>query len=293
MNLNNYKIAYFGGEPLGVPVLKELKNAGILPSLIISSTDRKQGRKMLPTSPPVKTWAKTNKISTFQPENFKDKKALTPLIEEKWDLFVVVAYNAILPEWLIETPLHKTINLHPSLLPRYRGPSPIRSIILDDARTEVGLSVMLMDKDMDHGPILAQQKVEIAQSEWPIRGSELDNILSYAGGKLLSELIPKWIHGEINPKEQEHDKATYTKKITKSMGEIMINPHNLPKDKEAYLTLLKIRAYDKWPQTFFFYNEKRIKIVDAKLTDDGNLDILTVIPEGKKEIKFKDFLSSI
>jgi len=142
--------AYFGGEPLGVPVLETLKATGFVPNLIVASPDRPAGRKHELTPPPVKIWAEANNIPVFQPESLKERDALTPLTKETFDLFVVVAYNKILPKWLLELPVHKTINLHPSLLPLYRGASPIRSAILEDNREAVGVSIMLMDKEMDH-----------------------------------------------------------------------------------------------------------------------------------------------
>lgn len=149
-----------------------------------------------------------------------------------------------------------------------------------------------MDERMDHGPILAQIPLRLPQ---PILGSKADVTLAKMGGDLLADTIPKWLNGEITPQEQDHAAATYSTKITKQMGELSLDPLNLPQGKEAYDAYLKICAFDVWPSTFFFYNNKRIKITDASLTaePDMRLVIHRVIPEGKKEMDFDVFLQSL
>lgn len=292
MQRTDLKIVYFGGEPLGVPVLEELEACGFSPSLIVCNPDRPVGRKQVVTPPPVKTWALEHNIEVFQPESFTDKDAILQSIGVDWDLFVVVAYNQIFPEWLIDVPKFGTINLHPSLLPKLRGTNPIRETILRDMREECGVSIMLLDEKMDHGPILAQQKMKIAEENWPIAGRELDLALAQLGGAVLADTISKWIDGGITPVEQNHTEATYTKKMQKSDGELQIDPYNLPTDDEAYRTLLKIRAYDGFPGTFFMHDGKRNKVTDAELAEDGSLRVLTIIPEGKKEMKFSDYFKN-
>jgi methionyl-tRNA formyltransferase len=241
----------------------------------------------------VKVWALAHNIPVFQPTSLTNKEELTPLTEGDFDLFVVVAYNRIMPEWLIELPKHKTINLHPSLLPQYRGASPIRTAILEDNRDAVGVSVMLMDKEMDHGPLLAQERFTLTAAQWPIDGLILDAALSEAGGKLLAETIPLFIAGTITPEEQAHQKATYCGKISRADGELFINPRHLPEGETAYRTLLKIRAFAGWPGTFFVHENKRVKIIDASLGDTGALTILTVVPEGKKVQAFTQYLARL
>ena len=285
-------IAYFGGEPIGVPVLNELEKVGIMPSLIVCNPDRPAGRKQILTAPPVKQWAQERNIEVFQPETLKDKGALTPLTETKFDLFVVVAYNKILPTWIIELPKNKTINVHPSLLPLLRGASPIRTAILENMK-ETGVTIMLMDEKMDHGPILAQETITIPDSQWPIAGKVLDEKLAVAGGQLLAKTIPEWVRGDITPIEQAHENATYCGKIEKEMAELNIDPHNLPTREDAYPTLLKIKAYDGWPIAFFIHAGKRIKITQASLSADGSLVVERVIPEGKSEMSFDSFVRSL
>lgn len=288
--MNNFKFVYFGGEPIGVPVLEELSVAGMLPSLVVCNPDRPVGRKQVMTPPPVKVWAQKNNIEVWQPEDFKDKDAVSKRLST-YELFVVVAYNKILPKWLIEIPKHGTVNVHPSLLPLLRGASPIRSVILNDMRDAVGASVMIIDEKMDHGPILAQMNMEIAPENWPIRGTELDEGLARMGGSLLAATLPEYLAGNIDPQEQDHKTATYCTRLDRSDGELCIDPYNLPTDDEAYQTLLKIRAFDGYPGTFFMHEGKRIKIKDAELTN-GELRILRIIPEGKQEMDFGQYFGN-
>ncbi|USN87986.1 MAG: methionyl-tRNA formyltransferase [Candidatus Nomurabacteria bacterium] len=284
----NLKITYFGGEPLSMPVLEELKKSGILPNLVICNPDRPSGRKKQLTPPPTKVWAEENGIEVFQPESYKDEDVKTKLASGNFDLFVVVAYNKILPKWLIDLPKFKTINVHPSLLPKLRGPSPIRSAILNDQR-ETGVSIIVLDEEMDHGPIIAQAKVTIPSEKWPISGTELDMTLGQIGGKLLAKTIPNWTSGNITPTDQDHSQATLCTKITKNMGELQLDPYNLPKGEGAYKALLKIRAFAGWPETFFIYNDKRFKIKEAVLTNSGQLVINKIVPEGKSETDFSAY----
>ena len=286
-------MVYFGGEPLGVPVLQELKAAGLLPSLVVCNPDRPSGRGQNLTPPRVKVWADEHNIPIFQPESLKDTHTINVGVRPphcgEWDLFVVVAYNHIMPKWLIELPKHKTINLHPSLLPKLRGPSPIRTAILEDHPEQIGVSIMLMDEEMDHGPLLAQMKLEIAPENWPMAGEKLDGALANLGGALLADTITKWASGKITPTEQDHTNATYTQKLTKGLGELDLDPYNLPKGESAYQMMLKINGLDSWPGTFFFHNGKRMKITGAMIAEDDSLKINTIIPEGKKEMKFSDY----
>ena len=280
------KIVFFGTPHIAVAVLNELEKSDLVPSLVVTNPDRCQGRKMVITPSPVKVWALERIIEIIQPETLEDNECVKKLKTAEADLFVVVAYGKIIPKEILEISKHGTLNMHPSLLPRLRGASPIRSAILTDER-ETGVTVMLLDEEMDHGPIVAQKEVSISKDEWPLRGRNLDALLAQEGGKLLAETIPRWIDGSIKPKEQDHSKATFCSKITKDMSEI-----NLQDD--PYQNLLKIRAFDGWPGTFFWHaqGEKkiRVKIVDAELDSDGSLKIIRVTPEGRSEVSYTDFM---
>lgn len=287
------RIAYFGGEPLGVTVLEELKTAGILPELIICNPDRPSGRGLQLTKPPVKVWAEAAEIEVFQPTSFKDRARLNKLLTEDWDLFVVVAYNFILPKWLLNIPKHGVINVHPSLLPKLRGASPIRTAILEGKREDIGVTIMLMDEKMDHGPVLQQLAFPINNEDWPVAGPELDHSLAHLGGFLLATTIPSWLAGEITPQEQNHSIATYTKRLTKEDALLNIDPNQLPRDQEAKEVLQKISAFAGIGDSFFMYNEKRIKVKSATLSDEGLLQLVSVVPEGKKQMSFESYLQSL
>ncbi|MBI2617842.1 methionyl-tRNA formyltransferase [Candidatus Kaiserbacteria bacterium] len=277
----HYSIVFFGTDKFPAIVLDELKKAGLLPTLIITAPDRKKGRGMKLTSPLVKLWAQENGIECLQPETL-DGHVISTLNTKPHALFIVAAYGKILPKGLLQVPEYGVLNVHPSLLPRLRGASPIRSTILNDEK-ETGVSIMLVDEKIDHGPIVAQEKVTV--EDWPPRASELEEALARKGGALLAEVLPKWIEGKITSHEQEHENATFSKKIRREDGLIDLNG-------DAYQNLLKIRAFDGWPGTYFFVGGKRIKITDAEVRD-GKLEILRVIPEGKKEMSYKTFLKTI
>ncbi len=292
MNISNVKIAYFGGEPLGVPILTELENAGIMPSVVVCNPDRPVGRKQVLTAPPVKQWTLEHNIEILQPEDITSEEFKNYMTVQRFDLFVVVAYNKIMPKWLVDLPKYGTINVHPSLLPLLRGASPIRTSILNDMRTQCGVTIMQMDEKMDHGPILAQKTLEIPEDAWPIHGNELDATLAQLGGALLASTIPKYLAGEITPQEQDHTDATYCGRLDRSMGELTLDPYNLPTGDSAHQTLLKIRAFDGFPGTFFMYEGKRVKVLDAQIAE-GNLCITRVLPEGKKEMTFETYLQTL
>lgn len=284
------KIAFFGGAPLGLPALEALVRAGLIPSLVICNPDRPRGRGLELHEPHIKSWAKEHAIEIFQPVSYKNKADLSRLTGDEWDLFVVVAYNFILPKWLLDIPKHGVVNVHPSLLPKLRGASPIRTAILEDRRDEVGVSIMLMDEKMDHGPTLSQTPLTLR--DWPISGPLLDDMLAQIGGDMLARTIPQFLAGEITPREQEHAIATYTKKFEKADAELLLNLSNLPTGKEATDILRKINAFAGMADCFFFDNGKRVKIKAAGLTTDGQLELLRVTPEGKKEIDFSIYLLS-
>jgi methionyl-tRNA formyltransferase len=279
------KIAFFGTPDIARIVLDELKQSGITLSLIISNPDALVGRKQILTPPPAALWAKENNVELFQPASLKDKEALSLLTSTDWDLFIVAAYGKILPKWLLDIPKYQTINVHPSLLPKLRGASPLRSAILTDQR-ETGVSIMLLDEEMDHGPLLGQLPADISLASWPVDGTKLDTTLAHQGGAFLASLLPKWLAGEIIPVAQNHAEATFCTKITKDMAELELDPLALPSGQEAYQTLLKIRAFSGWPETYFMYEGKRIKIKAAELDKSGQLQLKRIIPEGKKEMDF-------
>ena len=278
-------IAFFGTPQIAVWVLEELEKAGVIPNLVVTNPDAPQGRKMLMTPTPISLWAEAHGIETLKPASLRDGAVAEQLRTSGCELYIVSAYGKMIPDSILEIPKYKTLNVHPSILPKLRGASPIRSAILADMNP-TGVSIMELTHGMDEGPLLAQKELSIAREKWPLRGAELDELLFREGGALLASLLPDWVKGTITPVPQTGE-PTYCAKITKEMGEL-----NLADD--PYQNLLKIRAFDGWPGTYFFIEKNgvrvRVKIVDAELAPDGSLKILRVIPEGKKEMAYEDFL---
>jgi len=281
MNAPNIKFVFFGTPNFAVSFLSELEKKGPRPSLVVTMPDRPKGRKMIPTPPPVKTWAEERGIPVLQPEKL-DSEFIYKLRTINYKLFLVAAYGKIMPKEIIDIPKHGSINIHPSLLPRLRGASPIESLILNNEKP-AGVSIMLMNEKMDEGPILAQEKLAIAK--WP-SAPELSNTLARLGARLFVKISPDWISGDLKPEEQDHSKATYCRKIRKEDG--LIDP--LGDSEENWRKFL---AYQPWPGIYFFHGKMRVKITAAELLNTECLTsrfvIKKVIPEGRKEISYEDF----
>lgn len=283
------KFAFWGTDEFSTNVLEELKAANLIPSLIITAPDRPAGRGNKMQSPAVKIWADENNLKVLQPEKL-DEDFLQKMSEENWDMFALASYGKIIPQNILDLPAKGTLNVHPSLLPKYRGASPIESAMLDDAK-ETGVTIMLMDDKMDHGPILSQESVFF--DEWPTR-TRVEEELSHLGGQMLADAMQKWLDSSKNFREQNHDDATFTQKISKEDGAIKFE--DLTNPEEIRTIFLKIKALNPWPGVFFFIphlqngvtKEIRVKIKDADFVD-GNLQIKSVVPEGKKEMSWEDF----
>ena len=272
---NKIKIGFFGTPEYAVTTLNILKDSGYEISFVVTMPDRPKGRKMIITPPPAKVWALENNIPVFQPEKLKDENLINSLKVFDCDVFVVIAYGKIIPDSILNIPKYKSLNIHGSLLPKLRGSSPIESAILTDERN-TGATIIRMDSEMDHGPIIGMRGVDT--TNWPLTADVLGNEIVKVGANLISEILPKWINGEIKEIKQDHSQASFTQKINKEDGEINLND-------DPYKNFLKIQAYHVWPSAFFFSKGKRIKITKASYKD-GVLSILRVIPEGKKEMDF-------
>ncbi len=279
--LKQIKFACFGTSSLSTLVLNKLKENGFIPSLIITSEDKPKGRKMLMTPPEAKVWALNENVPFLQPKSLRSPDIVSDIrkyFKDGCDLFVVASYGKILPKNVLDIPEHGVLNVHPSLLPKLRGPSPIKSAILTENQT--GVSIIKLDEEMDHGPILEEKIVPI--ENWPPYENELEEILGSVGGEMLSNLIPKWIAGEIEAKEQDHNLATYCQKIKKGDGEI-----NLSESPE--INLRKIRAFHRSPTSYFFDQGKRIVVKKARI-EEGKLILERIVPEGKKEMDYESYL---
>ena len=279
------RFAFFGTSDFVIPALEALGAHGFTPALIVTAPDRPRGRGMEVSPSPVKQWAQERGIDTLTPETLKDEGVADELRNTDWDVFIVASYGKILPRAILDIPRHGCLNIHPSLLPLLRGASPFVSAILQDQR-ETGVTVMLMAEKMDAGPILAQARMAIDEEDWPPPSRVLSDMLFTEGGNLLSEVIPAWLAGELEATPQDESLATYTRKHTKEDAQLDL-------DGDARANFLKIRAFDVNPRAYFIDERgKRIIVTDAEWKD-GSLAITRVIPEGKKEMLYKDYLQSI
>lgn len=293
---------FWGTPDVSSLTLDILKDEGYIPSLIVTAPDKPQGRKMLITPPPVKVWAEKNNIPYIQPEDLKggrdvvfeniaqadgpsmairqqaDMRVLKNNIPP--DLFIVVAYGKIIPEDILNLPKLGSINIHYSLLPKYRGASPVESAILN-GDTETGVSIQKMIYKMDAGPVIAEEKISILPDE---KASDLRKRLIKIGGELLVKILSELMSGKTKEITQNEGEATYCKKIKKEDGLIDIND-------DPARNYNKWRAYATWPRTFFFQKDKRIIITEASL-ENNQFVIKRVLPEGKKELNYKDFLKT-
>jgi len=281
---NEIKIGFFGTPPHAVTTLEALASASYQIAFVVTTPDRAVGRGLVMTPTPVKIWALGRNIPIFQPENLKDAACATELSKFNCDAFVVIAYGKIIPEEILNIPNGKSINIHGSLLPKLRGASPIETAILEDMK-ETGVTLIKMDSKMDHGPIVAIEKV--AYEPWPPKVEVLRKVIVDKGNELLVSVLPGWIAGEIKEQEQDHSQATIARKITKEDALVDLSG-------DPYLNFRKIQAYHEWPVAYFLFKagtkDIRVKITQVSFKD-GKLEIQKVIPEGKNEMSYKDFLS--
>lgn len=278
-------LVFFGSSEFSVYVLDELKLHHILPKLIVTTPDKPKGRKLVVTPTPVKIWAQKNNIKVLDPTSLKNNPTLSSQLSAlSSKLFLVASYGKIIPKKIFDIPEYKTLNIHPSLLPKYRGASPIQSQVLYDNR-DVGVTIIKIIEEMDAGPIISKKDVNL--EEWPIGKIELEKKLAIEGARLFIHILPEWISGVIQGIPQDDSEATYCKKIKKEFGLLDIDLNDL--SKNSYKNLLKIKAFEDWPRTYFIHNGKRVIIKEASI-DNSKLKITKVIPEGKKEMTFEDFL---
>lgn len=292
-----------GTSDFAVPILEALNKAPFFDiAAVYCQIDRPNGRGMACTCCVVKDKAEGLGLQIQQPLNFKNKEEIQKLKMLKPDLIIVTAYGMILPKEVLEIPRFGCINVHPSLLPLYRGPAPIQQAIIDNIK-ETGVSIMLLDEKMDHGAILAQERMQIEPNNNYLI---LSQKLSGRGAELLIKTILTYIEGKIKAEPQDDQKATFTKMIKKEDGKI-----NWQEDSQTINQ--RIKAYFEWPTSFTFWNQKRIIILEAENIDieqkdkkvgevfivedemnvrcgKGILKIKKLQLEGKKEITGKEFL---
>lgn len=247
------KIIFMGTPEIAAIVLEKLLDSGFNIKAVFTRPDKPKGRNKKLAKSPVKLLAEIQKLPIKQPKN---KEELTKEITKlKPDLIVVAAYGMILPKEVLEVPKYGAINIHPSLLPLYRGPAPISTPILNGDK-KTGVTIIKMDEKMDEGDILAQEEIELSGKETM---PELTERLAELGGKMLVDVTPRWVNGEIRPQKQDHSKATYTKIIKKEDGRI-----NFTKETAEEIGR-KSRAFLPWPGVYAYWNGKKTDFYEIEI----------------------------
>ena len=268
MYIITMNLYYFGTPEFAVPALKILSVDPFFNILGVVTQPDKPGNRNKITPPPVKIAAEQMDLTIFQPKKL-DKEFLAKIEENKPDIIIVAAYGEIIPKKLLEIPKYGCINIHPSLLPKYRGASPLQEALLNGDE-ETGIAFIKLDEELDHGPVYLIKRVPIEKND---KLTTLSNKLAELSAGLLPFVLKDIKEEAITPIPQEDSKATFCRKIDKKDGEIDLKR---PVDE----ILNQIRALNPWPGTFLTLKDKNIKILEAT-TLPANEEI------NKKTIAFK------
>ena len=298
------KLIFMGSPEFSVPSLEHLLLNRYRVAAAFTQPDKPAGRGRALAAPPVKKVAIDWGIPVFQPVRLRDADAVAQIACLHPDLIIVAAYGQILPQSVLDIPIRGCINVHPSLLPKYRGASPIASAILSGDEF-TGVSIMQMDAGMDTGPVLARAAVRIAP--WDTTGS-LTGRLSQVAAGLLQEVLVRWVRGEIEPQLQDEAAATCTRQFTKEDGEIDWR-------QPAADIWRQVRAFNPWPGCYTVWRGRQLRIIEALplpgmeageagsvvalakgtaafgvQTGKGTLGVLQVQLEGKRTMPAEEFL---
>jgi methionyl-tRNA formyltransferase len=281
---------FFGTSPFAVPSLEALAADERFSIVgVVTQPDRPVGRHAELTAPPIKFAAQRLGLPVFQFASVKQVDALKTLTDLQPEIGIVVSFGQILPQALLEIPLHGMVNVHGSILPRHRGASPIQAAIREGDTTS-GVTIMCMDALLDHGPILATAEAPIQPND---TGGILQDRLALLGAQLLPDTLFAYVQGSLQPVEQDHASATMTKLLKREHGLI---DWSLP----AMTIERMVRAYDPWPGTYTMEHNARLKILGVSLLEkpgypikmcgDGQMLWLTrVQPEGKSAMDGQDY----
>jgi methionyl-tRNA formyltransferase len=281
--MNNMpRFAFFGTPALACEILDELEGAGYTPSLVVTMPDRPQGRGMQVHESAVGAWARARGIETLKPEKL-DEACIAALAAHDIPLAIVVAYGKIVPQAVLDSFSRGMWNIHYSLLPRFRGATPVESAILA-GDTETGVAIQRMVFALDAGPIVALESTAIDASE---TAPALRGRLNAIAKKLLVQIFPQLVSGEVSLTEQDATQATRCGKMQKTDGDISSD--------DDITRWRKYRAYYAWPGTYFFAERGgrtiRVKILEAHWEREKFvIDVVT--PEGKGAMPFATFLAS-
>ncbi|WP_100399391.1 methionyl-tRNA formyltransferase [Bacillus sp. FJAT-44742] len=297
------KILFMGTPDFSVPVLQRILQEGHEVVGVVTQPDRPKGRKKTLTPPPVKVEAEKHDLPVFQPEKIREKDQLSPILETNPEIVVTAAYGQLLPNELLDAPSYGCINVHASLLPKYRGGAPIHQAIIDGEK-ESGISIMYMVEKLDAGDVLSQVRVPIDEKDTV---GTLHDKLSEAGADLLSDTLIKIKEGTIQAVPQNENEVTFASNIQRGQELLDWNKTG----EELYN---QIRGMNPWPVAYTVYNEKPVKIWWAEKTaspkkgkpgevlsieengiivgtgDDTAIKIKELQPSGKKRLKASDYL---
>jgi methionyl-tRNA formyltransferase len=293
-------IVFMGSPDYAVPVLKNLSDHYTV-SAVVTQPDQPVGRGKMIQAPPVKVIAESLGLPVFQPGKVKGEEFLRFLAEQSPDAIVVAAYGKILPRPVLDFPKYGCVNVHASLLPRWRGASPIHSAILNGDK-QSGVTIMVMDEGVDTGPTLASCKVEIREEETT---ETLTRALAETGADLLVQILPDYFSGRLEANPQPEQGATYTRLLKKEDG-LMDFSH------EAEYLERQVRACIPWPGAFMEWQNAPLRVWKAEVmksctlktgqrgivekfpiigTASSDLKLLEVQPAGKKVMRGCDFLN--
>jgi len=290
-------IVFMGTPEFAVPPLQRLIEQHDVVA-VVTQPDRPAGRNRQVQMSPVKQVALAAGIPVFQPERLRRPEAIEALRQWPADVFVVAAFGQILPQAVLDMPAHGSLNIHASLLPRWRGAAPINAAIrAGDA--ESGITLMGMDAGLDTGPMLTQRAISLAPGE---TAETLHDKLSALGADLLIETLPAYLRGEITPQPQDDTLATFAPRIDKAEGRIQWSDSAVTIERQ-------VRAFTPWPGTFTSWNGKQLKLLAGRTapgaaepgqvieregqiaigTGDGLFLPTHVQLEGKNAVSIEDF----
>ncbi len=294
--MKKQRVVYFGSPEFSLPPLKTLYLGGYDVVGIYTQEPKKKFRGQQKYNTPVQQWAESQLLPVFTPK-ILDDKSLMEFQSLKPDLAILFAYGKIVPLNWLNTPLNGFINIHASLLPRWRGAAPVQRAIENNDK-ETGISIIKMNDKIDEGPILAQQNIEINELT---DGKQLIDQISHDSCSLLYNTLKKYFLGQIQLKEQDHSQSTYARKIDKFETQVDWG-------LSANIIEKKVRAFYPSPAMWFKHKGQRFKILKAKISNlqddkgkiinlpltiackNNSLDILEIQAEGKKPLDIKEFV---
>ena len=267
------KAIFMGTPEFAIPSFEALYESDFEIALVVTQPDRPKGRGKKLSSPPVKLVALEHNIEVFQPERIKDREAIEKIKQVKPDLIIVVAFGQILPKEILELPKYGCINVHASLLPKYRGAAPINFAIINGEK-KTGVTTMYMEEGLDTGDMLLKNEVEITPED---TASTLHDKLAIAGKKTLSDTLKAIINTELVPEKQDDSISSYAPIMTKELGKI-----NWDRSAEAISNL--VRGTDPWPSAYTLYDNSVLKLFAPVVLDKQSKEkpgtIVAVSSEG-------------